>query len=201
MSKPLEMTERTRIRRKANRGTYDRDVVHDILDDAYVCHVGFVANGTPVVIPTAYVRDGDELYLHGSNSNHMLRALADGGDASVAVTLIDGLVLARTAFHHSVNYRSVVMFGRGRRVDALDEKQRVLTLLLERMVVGRSRACRLPNEHELLSTLVIGFPIVEASAKIRSGPPLPEEGDDAQLPYWAGVIPLLTTRGAPVEAS
>lgn len=195
MTERLHVTARTALHRKANRGSHDRAVIHAIVDEALVCHVAFAAP-TPVVIPTTHVRVDEQLYIHGANANHMLGSIAEL-DASIAITLLDGLVLARTAFHHSVNYRSVVVFGRGRRVTENAEKRRALAALLEKLVPGRSEACRAPNDVELASTLVIAFPLAEASAKIRTGPPLPDDGEDAQLPYWHGVIPLATTRGEP----
>jgi nitroimidazol reductase NimA-like FMN-containing flavoprotein (pyridoxamine 5'-phosphate oxidase superfamily) len=196
----LSVTPRTTLRRRAGRGSHDRAEIDAILDEALVCHVAFVADGAPVVIPTAFVRVGDHLYLHGAVANRMLGALAAGAEASIAVTLLDGLVLARTAFHHSMNYRSVVLFGRGAVIEAPADKARVLDALLDRLAPGRSRASRPADAAELAATLVIAFPIAEASAKARRGPPLPDEGADAALPYWAGVIPLVTTRGAPIPA-
>jgi nitroimidazol reductase NimA-like FMN-containing flavoprotein (pyridoxamine 5'-phosphate oxidase superfamily) len=154
----------------------------------------------PVVIPTTQVRVGDRIYVHGSAVNGMLRTLSEGVDVSVAVTLLDGLVLARTAFHHSVNYRSVVIFGCATRVDDLAEKRRALDALVEKLVAGRSKACRPPNDKELAATMVLSLPIAEASAKIRQGPPLPDDGEDASLPHWAGVIPLSIARGTPIRA-
>jgi nitroimidazol reductase NimA-like FMN-containing flavoprotein (pyridoxamine 5'-phosphate oxidase superfamily) len=200
MSRPLPPTDRTRLHRRPGRGSFDRAVVDAILDEAYVCHVGFVHDGSPVVIPTTHVRVGDRLAVHGAAASRMLRTLAGGVDVSIAVTLLDGLVLARTAFHHSVNYRSVIVFGRATVVEDPVEKRGVLAALVDRMVPGRSAECRPPDDAELAATLVLAVPIEEASAKIRSGPPLPETGADAALPWWAGVIPLVTTRGAPEEA-
>ena len=201
MTEPLLETDRTRFRRRAHRGSHDRAVVEAILDDAYVCHVAFVVDVEPIVIPTAFVRIDDALYLHGSVANHMLGVLAAGAPASIAVTLLDALVLARTAFHHSVNYRSVVLFGRGRAIDDPVHKRRVLAALLDKMVAGRAANCRPPDDTELRATLVVSFPIAEAAAKIRKGPPVPDEGDDATLPHWAGVVPFITTRGEPIPAN
>jgi nitroimidazol reductase NimA-like FMN-containing flavoprotein (pyridoxamine 5'-phosphate oxidase superfamily) len=202
MSTPHELpvTDRTRIKRKPQRGSHDRSVIDAILDEALICHVGFGTERGPVVIPTTHVRVGDKLYVHGSAASHMLRSLAGGIDLSVCVTLLDALVLARTAFHHSVNYRSVVLFGRGFEVEDTTEKLASLAALIDRVAPGRSAACRPPNAKELLATSVIAVPIAEASAKIRSGPPLAEDGEDAHLPYWCGTIPLITTRGAPDPA-
>lgn len=198
MSNPL-LTARTALGRIRQRGSHDRAVIDAILDEALICHVGFTAPHGPVVIPTAFVRIDDHIYVHGATANAMLNALA-ASDVAIAVTLLDGLVLARTAFHHSVNYRSVVLFGRGTVIDDPAQKLVASAALLERMAPGRAAACRMPNAKELRATLFIAVPIDEASAKIRSGPPLPDDGEDAQLPYWAGVIPLSTTRGPAITA-
>jgi nitroimidazol reductase NimA-like FMN-containing flavoprotein (pyridoxamine 5'-phosphate oxidase superfamily) len=200
MTTELPVTDRTRVRRKPMRGSHDRAVIDAILDDALICHVGFVSKLGPCVIPTTYVRAGDQLYIHGSAASHMLRSLSGGIDACVTVTLLDGLVLARTAFHHSVNYRSVMVFGRAMPIDDPRAKLAALTALLDRVVPNRSTACRPPNTNELAATTVLGLPIAEASAKVRSGPPLLDEGEDAMLPYWAGVIPLHTSRGTPINS-
>lgn len=200
MSTARPIPDRTKIRRKPQRGSHDPAVIEAILDDALVCHVGFVADHGPVVIPTTFARVGDQLYIHGSAASHMLRTLEGGVDVCVAVTHLDALVLARTAFHHSVNYRSVVLFGRATLVEDTDIKLAALAALVDRVVPGRSSASRPPNAKELTATTVIAVPITEASAKIRTGPPLPDEGEDAQLPYWAGTIPLVTSRGTPVNA-
>jgi nitroimidazol reductase NimA-like FMN-containing flavoprotein (pyridoxamine 5'-phosphate oxidase superfamily) len=190
-------TERTTVRRLAKRGCYDVATVHRILDEGLVCHVGFVADGQAVVIPTIYVRIGEAVYLHGSPASRMLRALAGGAEACVTVTLIDGLVLARSAFHHSVNYRSVVLFGTGSAVEEPARKMPVLHALSEHLIPGRWAEVRGPSEAELRGTLVVGIPIREASAKVRTGPPLDDEEDYA-LPVWAGVIPLRLAVAAPV---
>ena len=196
----LAITNRTRLRRRAFRGSHERRVIDTILDEALICHVGFATDSGPVVIPTAFVRVGDHVYLHGSNSNHMLRMATRGGDVCLTVTLLDGLVLARTAFHHSMNYRSVVMFGPGVTITDPSRKREVLSLLIDRMTPGRSLVCRAPNDDELTGTLVIAIAIGEASAKVRSGPPLADEGIDAELPYWAGEVPIRTLRGTPINA-
>jgi nitroimidazol reductase NimA-like FMN-containing flavoprotein (pyridoxamine 5'-phosphate oxidase superfamily) len=196
MTATLPTTERTRVRRLAKRGQYELETIHAILDEALICHVGFVVDGLPVVIPTIQWREGDTLYVHGSAASRMLRSLRDGVDACVTVTLLDGLVLARSAFHHSMNYRSVVVFGKAREVTG-DEKLRALESLVEHVVRGRSREVRGPSEAELRQTLVLALPIEEASAKVRTGPPLDEEEDYA-LPVWAGVLPLRLTPGVPV---
>lgn len=192
----LPVTDRTKVRRLANRGNYDRETIHAILDEALVCHVGFVVDGAPVVIPTIHWREGDRLYVHGSAASRMLRTLKDGVDACVTVTLVDGLVLARSAFHHSMNYRSVVVFGKAQVVEGA-EKLRALDALVEHVVRGRSRELRPHKEIELKQTLVLALPLDEASAKIRTGGPVDDEEDYA-LPIWAGVVPLKLTAGEPV---
>jgi nitroimidazol reductase NimA-like FMN-containing flavoprotein (pyridoxamine 5'-phosphate oxidase superfamily) len=189
-------TEKTTLKRLPKRGEFDRAAVYEILDEAFICHVGFVVDGQPVVIPTIHWRDGDTLYFHGSAASRMLRSLRDGVDACVTVTLLDGLVLARSAFHHSMNYRSVVVFGKAREVRE-DEKVRVLDSLVEHVVRGRSKEIRPPNLKELRQTLVLALPIDEASAKIRTGGPVDDEEDYA-LPVWAGVLPLTLTPGQPI---
>src|SRR5437764_15139058 len=193
----LEQTERTKIHRLPDRGRYDRDTIHAILDEALSCHVGFIVEGRPVVIPTIHARIENYIYVHGSPAAGMLRTLRGGVDACVTVTLLDGLVLARSAFHHSMNYRSVVVFGRAEDVVDRDEKLRVLTALVEHVCRGRSADARRPNEKELTQTLVLRVPIAEASAKIRTGPPKDDE-EDYTLPIWAGVLPLALTPSAPV---
>jgi nitroimidazol reductase NimA-like FMN-containing flavoprotein (pyridoxamine 5'-phosphate oxidase superfamily) len=193
----LEQTDRTRIRRLPERGNYDPAVINAILDEGLICHVGFVVEGRPVVIPTIHARVGDHLYFHGSPAAGMLRTLRGGVDACVTVTLLDGLVLARSAFHHSMNYRSVVVFGKAEEVVDRDEKIRVLDKLVEHVCRGRSADARRPNEQELKQTLVLRIPIAEASAKIRTGPPKDDE-EDYTLPIWAGVLPLALVPSAPV---
>jgi hypothetical protein len=199
-------TDRTLLHRKPARGSHDRAVIDAILDEALVCHVAFPAaavhdaGAAPVVLPTTHVRVGDQLSLHGAAASRMLKTLAGGVEVCVAVTLLDGLVLARAAMHHSMNYRSVVLFGRARAVEDRTEKLAALAALIDHVVPRRSSACRPPNDKELAATLVIAVPIAEASAEIRSGPPLPDDAEDAALPYWAGVIPLYTHRGSPLNA-
>src|SRR5947208_254067 len=193
----LEQSDRTRVHRLPERGNYDPAVIHAILDEALICHVGFVVEGRPVVIPTIHTRIGGDLYFHGSPAAGMLRTLRGGVDACVTVTLLDGLVLARSAFHHSMNYRSVVVFGKAEEVTDREERLRVLDALVEHVCRGRSADARRPNESELKQTLVLRIPIAEASAKIRTGPPKDDEEDYA-LPIWAGVLPLALTPSAPV---
>jgi uncharacterized protein len=191
-------TPRTTVRRLAARGAYDRDTIYAILDEAYICHVGFVVDGHPFVIPTIHARVGDTLYFHGSAASRMLRSLRDGVDACVTVTLLDGLVLARSAFHHSMNYRSVVVLGMGREVTDRVEKLHALDAIVEHVVLGRSKIARPPNESEIRQTMVIAMPLAEASAKVRTGPPLDDEPDYA-LDVWAGVIPISLAKGEPIQ--
>jgi uncharacterized protein len=193
----IPRTDRTTVRRLPARGAYDRALIHSILDEGLICHVGFVADGRPFVIPTIHVRVGDRLYIHGSPASRMLKALAGGVEVCITVTLVDGLILARSAFHHSMNYRSVVLFGEARAVDDPAEKERVLRTLAEHLVPGRWRDIRVPTPGELKATSVLSLPIDEASAKVRTGPPVDDE-DDYALPIWAGVLPLSITAGEPV---
>ena len=191
-------TNRSNLKRLAKRGHYDHDTVYGILDEGFICHVGFVVDGQPFVIPTGYARVEDKLYIHGSQASRMLRTLANGVDACVTVTLVDGLVLARSAFHHSVNYRSVVVFGRARLVDEASEKNAALFAFSEQVVPGRWDDVREPTEAELKQTTVLCLSLTEASAKLRTGPPIDDEEDYA-LPMWAGVIPLKLVAGEPIE--
>jgi nitroimidazol reductase NimA-like FMN-containing flavoprotein (pyridoxamine 5'-phosphate oxidase superfamily) len=191
-------THRTTVRRLPDRGIYDRDTICAILDEALICHVGFIVDGQPFVIPTIHWRDGDTLYVHGSAASRMLRALRGGVDACVTVTLLDGLVLARSAFNHSMNYRSVVVLGKAREVDDRDEKLRALDRLVRHITPDRAAEVRAPNESELRQTLVLALPLAEASAKMRSGPPL-DEDEDYALGVWAGVVPIKTVKGEPVR--
>jgi nitroimidazol reductase NimA-like FMN-containing flavoprotein (pyridoxamine 5'-phosphate oxidase superfamily) len=182
-------TDRTTVRRLGKRGAYEPEIIKAILDEALVCHVGFVVDGSPVVIPTIHTRVDDTLYFHGSAASRMLRTLRDGVEACVTATLLDGLVLARSAFHHSMNYRSAVVFGLAREVTDREEKLRALDALVEHVCRGRSAEVRAPNESELKQTLVLALPIGEASAKIRTGPPIDDEEDYA-MTVWAGVLPM-----------
>ena len=190
-------TPRTRVNRLPKRGDYSRETIYGILDAAFLCHVGFVVEGQPYVIPTGYGRAGDTLYLHGSAASRMLRTLASGLDVCVTVTLLDGIVLARSAFHHSMNYRSVVMLGRATPVEDEAEKTEALRVISEQIVPGRWEHVRKPSEKELKATAVLALSITEASAKIRTGPPVDEEEDYA-LDVWAGVLPLSLRAGEPV---
>ena len=190
-------TERTTLKRLPKRSEYDHAAVFEILDEAFICHVGFIVDGKPVVIPTSYCRVGDDVYIHGSAASRMLRSLEQGIDVCVTVTLIDGLVLARSAFHHSINYRSVIIFGKANVVDDADEKIRALHAFTEHVVPGRWDEVRLPTEAELRSTLVLKVPLVEVSAKVRTGPPI-DDDEDYNLAVWAGVVPLKLIADAPV---
>ena len=177
------------------RGTREREVIYQILDEAFICHIGFTVDEQPYVIPTGYARDGDRLLIHGSALSRMLRALAWEADVCVTVTLLDGLVLARSAFHHSMNYRSVVIFGRAKVVGGEQEKLYALRAFTEHVVPGRWKDVRPPSEKELEATLVLSLDIDEASAKIREGAPVDDDAD-YELDVWAGVIPLRLTAGA-----
>ena len=185
----LAQTERTTLKRLPKRAEYDRARVYEILDEAFICHVGFVVDDHPFVIPTGYARMGDCLYIHGSAASRMLRAVGQGIEVCVTVTLLDGLVLARSAFHHSVNYRSVVVFGRATVVEEAEEKMEALRAFTEHVVPGRWAEVRWPNESEMKATTVLALPLVEASAKIRTGPPIDDE-EDHEINVWAGVLPL-----------
>lgn len=182
-------TKRTTVKRIPKRGAYDRETINAILDKAFLCHVGFAVDGQPYVIPTSYGRIDDDLYIHGSAASRMLRNLSDGINVCVAVTILDGLVLARSAFNHSMNYRSVVILGTAELVTDADEKNRALFAISEQIIPGRWDEVRTPTKLELKATSVLKLPITEASAKIRTGPPI-DDDDDYELPIWAGVLPI-----------
>jgi nitroimidazol reductase NimA-like FMN-containing flavoprotein (pyridoxamine 5'-phosphate oxidase superfamily) len=182
---------RTELRRLPKRGSYDSKTIYEILDAAFLAHVGFSVDGQPFVIPTLYGRDGDKLYLHGSAASRMLRELETGVPACVTATLVDGLVLARSAFHHSMNYRSVVAFGTARKLADPVRKTEALRVISEHVVTGRWNDVRRPSEKELKATTVLEFSIEEASAKVRTGPPVDDE-EDYVLPIWAGVVARIT---------
>ncbi len=194
----LQQTSRTTLKRLPQRGSYDREVIDRILDEGFICHVGFTMEGRPFVIPTGYARVGDSLVIHGSQASRMLRTVGEGIDVCMTVTLIDGLVLARSAFHHSMNYRSVVVFGRASPIEDPAAKVAALRALSEHMIPGRWDDVRGPNARELQQTTVLSLPLTEASAKVRTGPPL-DEAEDYELPIWAGVIPLKLAAEAPVD--
>jgi len=188
------------LKRLPKRASYERKIIYDILDEGFICHLGFVDSNHPVVIPTAYGRVADLLYIHGSAASRMLRSLADGVPVCVTVTLVDGLVLARSAFHHSMNYRSVVVFGTASIVTNLTEKVQALRAFSEHILPGRWADVREPNEVELKQTLVLSIPLSEASAKIRTGPPIDEE-TDYSLRVWAGEVPLSMVARKPIADS
>lgn len=193
----MKLTERTKLKRLPARGSHEAESISSILDAAFLAHVGFHVNGQPFVIPTLFGRDGNKLYLHGSSVSRMLRELETGVPACVTVTLVDGLVLARSAFHHSMNYRSVVAFGTARKIADPDQKVRALEIISEHLIAGRWNDVRGPSEQELKATAVLEFSIDEASAKVRTGPPLDDE-EDYSLPVWAGVLPLKLASQVPL---
>ena len=191
-------TRRTTVRRNAKRGAYDREVVNAILDAGIVAHVGFLHEGQPYVIPMSYARDGERLLLHGAGGSRLMRTLASGAPACVTVTLLDGIVLARSVFHHSMNYRSVVALGSAQKLEGAD-KASALEALVEGLVPGRSREARAADRAELAATMILAFPLDEVSAKARSGPPA-DDPADLELPIWAGTIPL-ALRAGPAESA
>lgn len=192
-------TKHTTVKRHPERGAYDRATIDSILDEALICHVGFVVGRRPFVIPTIHARDGDTLYVHGSPGSRMLRAAKDGVDICVTVTLLDGLVLARSVYNHSMNYRSVVVLGRAREVIDRDEKLQAMQRVVEHVVPGRWQDARRPNDGEIKGTAILALPLDEASAKIRSGAPTDDDAD-LELAVWAGVIPLGMKPSPPVPA-
>jgi uncharacterized protein len=196
MSETQMPTPRTRVVREAHRGVYDRETAYKILDEGFLCHVGFVANGQPFVIPTSYGRKDASLYIHGSAASRMLRQMKESVPVCVTVTLLDGLVLARSVFNHSMNYRSVVILGKAALVDDPAEKLEALRLLSEHIIPGRWDDARQPNERELKQTSVLRIPIEEFSSKVRIGPPIDDE-EDLSFPTWAGVVPLEMKVGTP----
>ena len=193
----FEQNSRTTVKMIPDRGRYDKETIYSIIDEALICHVGIVESDQPVVIPTIHARMGDELLLHGSPASRLLKAINRGAQICVTITHLDGLVLARSALHHSMNYRSAVLFGTGSVIKDLDKKEEALKILVEHLVPGRWEDSRKPTEAELKSTMVVAVPISEASAKIRTGPPI-DEDEDYSLPFWAGVLPLRLTPSAPV---
>ncbi|MEX2293448.1 MAG: pyridoxamine 5'-phosphate oxidase family protein [Acidimicrobiales bacterium] len=190
-------TTRTKLRRLPARGRFDRATVNEVLDEAYLAHVGFVVDGQPRVLPMTYGRDGDMLYLHGAVGNAMLGA-STGAEVCVTITLLDGLVLARSAFHHSMNYRSVVLLGMATKVEDDGEKRHAVDTVVEHVLPGRSSVARPANDAELRATLVLRLPIEEASAKVRAGDPI-DDAEDMDLPVWAGVVPLRLVADDPVQ--
>ena len=198
MDGQITPTNRTKLKRLPKRGNFNRETINKILDEAFVCHVGFAVDGKPFVIPTGYARIGDDLIIHGSAASRMMSDLSAGIDVCVTVTLIDGLVLARSAFHHSMNYRSVVIFGTARLIEDEREKFEALRAFTEHLIPNRWDNVRPPNALELKATTILSLPITEASAKIRAGNPVDDEAD-AEMDVWAGVIPLHLKIGAPVD--
>jgi nitroimidazol reductase NimA-like FMN-containing flavoprotein (pyridoxamine 5'-phosphate oxidase superfamily) len=200
MPQPYTPTSRTRLVREADRAVYDREAAYRILDEGFLCHVGFVVDDQPFVIPTSYGRDGDCLYIHGSAASRMLRQMKESIPVCITVTLLDGLVLARSIFNQSMNYRSVMVLGKATLVDDPAEKLEALRLLSEHILPGRWADTRQPNASELKQTSVLRLPIEESSAKVRIGPAIDDE-EDYYFPTWAGVIPLEMTAGAPIDDS
>jgi len=198
VSEPYTSTARTRVTREPHRGIYDRAIAYQILDEGFICHVGFVIDNQPFVIPTGYGRAGDNLYIHGSAASRMLRNLDQGVPVCVTVTLLDGLVLARSIFNQSMNYRSVVVLGTAVAVEDPKEKLEALRALSDHILPGRWADVRQPNDKELKATLVMRLPITEFSAKVRQGPPIDDE-EDYSFPTWAGVVPLKMQTGAPIN--
>jgi nitroimidazol reductase NimA-like FMN-containing flavoprotein (pyridoxamine 5'-phosphate oxidase superfamily) len=198
MSETQMPSARTRVVREAFRGVYDREAVYQILDEGFLCHVGFAVDGQPFVIPTSYGRKDASLYIHGSAASRMLKQMKEGVNVCITVTLLDGLVLARSIFNHSMNYRSVVILGKAMLVDDAQEKLEALRLLSEHILPGRWDDSRQPNQSELKQTSVLRVPIEEFSAKVRQGPPIDDEEDYA-FPTWAGVIPLDLIAGTPID--
>ena len=190
-------TDRTQVKRLAKRGVYDKAQVHAILDEGFLCHVGFAVEGQPYVIPTGYARVGETVYIHGSAASRMLRTLDEGVDVCLTVTLVDGFVLARSAFHHSMNYRSVVVLGKARLVTDTQEKVAALRSFTNHILPGRWDEVRQPTEQELKATSVLALSLDEVSAKVRTGPPIDDEEDYA-FPVWAGVVPLRARVAEPV---
>lgn len=185
----FEQTARTTVKRLPKRADYSHEKIYEILDEGFVCHVGFVTNSQPFVIPTAYARVEDRLYVHGSAASRMLKTLSEGIDVCITVTLVDGLVLARSAFHNSLNYRSVVVFGKATVIEEYDQKMAALRAFTEHILPNRWDMVRPPNEREMKMTTVLAVPLTEASAKIRTGPPIDDE-EDYELNVWAGVLPI-----------
>ena len=198
MTTEIKQTERTKLKRLPKRGSFDRETVYKILDEGFVCHVGFTVEGQTFVIPTAYGRKGDTLFVHGSAASRMMREMSKGIEVCLTVTLVDGLVLARSAFHHSINYRSVVIFGTAEIVTEESEKNDALFAFTEHLIKGRWADIREPNSKELKATTVLKLEISEASAKMRTGDPIDDE-EDMNLNCWAGVLPLEIKQGKPID--
>lgn len=198
MKDTIEQTSRTKLNRLPKRGVFEREKIYQILDEAFICHVGFLHENQPFVIPTAYGRKDELLYIHGSAASRMMREMSKGIDVCVTVTLVDGLVLARSAFHHSINYRSVIIFGKAGFVENESEKYEALKIFTEHIIPERWDEIRAPNSKELKATTVLRLPIREASAKIRTGNPVDDE-KDYEMNVWAGVLPLKIVSEKPIE--
>ncbi|MEM9301864.1 MAG: pyridoxamine 5'-phosphate oxidase family protein [Pseudomonadota bacterium] len=196
MSKGTPVSDRSKVRRLPERGRYEKDVVNAVLDEGLVCHVALGGPDGPIVIPMGYARDGDSLLLHGSTASRLMQRLAAGEAACVCVTLLDAMVLARSVFHHSMNYRSVVVFGRGEAIEDAVAKRAALDRLVDHLVPGRSAHAREPNRKELNATLIVALPLTEASVKLREGPP-GDAAADRELPFWGGLLPIETRAGVP----
>jgi hypothetical protein len=194
----IKRTTRTKLKRIPKRGAFDRETMYKILDEAFICHIGFSVDGKTFVIPTAYGRSGDTLYVHGSAASRMMREMSKGIDVCITVTLVDGLVLARSAFHHSINYRSVVIFGNAEIVTDEAEKNDALFAFTEHLIPNRWDEIRAPDSKELKATTVLKLKITEASAKIRTGDPV-DDAEDYNLDVWAGVIPLKIKAEKPID--
>jgi nitroimidazol reductase NimA-like FMN-containing flavoprotein (pyridoxamine 5'-phosphate oxidase superfamily) len=198
MDEEIKQTEKTKLKRIPKRGSFDQETIYKILDEAFICHVGFIVDNQPFVIPTAFGRKEEALYIHGSAASRMMREMSKGIDVCVTITLIDGLVLARSAFHHSMNYRSVVIFGKAEIITDEAEKNAALFAFIEHLIKGRWNEVREPNSKELKGTTVLKLGINEASAKIRTGDPI-DDAEDYELNVWAGVIPLKIAAGKPID--
>jgi nitroimidazol reductase NimA-like FMN-containing flavoprotein (pyridoxamine 5'-phosphate oxidase superfamily) len=197
MTYKFPKTSRNKVKRHPERGAYDSSVIYPIIDEALICHVGFIQDNQPYVIPTLHARQGDAILLHGAKSSRLLRHVEAGGEVCITITLLDGIVLARSVFSHSINYRSAVLFGRGHVILDDDMRMQALETFTERLIPGRWQDVRPPSEVELKQTTIVAVPIESASAKIRSGPPKDNQ-DDLELPVWAGVLPLHQVCGAAV---
>lgn len=195
--KTLQTTPRSKLKRLPKRGSQERELIYSILDEALIAHIGFITNNQPFVIPMAYGRKSDRLYLHGSSISRLIKTLEQGVEVCLTVTLVDGLVVARSLFHHSMNYRSVVLFGKAELVDNERDKMIALEAFTEQIIPGRWQDARIPNVKELKATTVLSLPIEEGSAKIRKGQPLDDE-EDYSLPIWAGELPLRVIAGKPI---
>ena len=197
MTDSLKKTPRSRLKRRPGRGSFEREAVNAVLDAGLICHVGYVIDGAPLVTPTLHWRMGDKVFWHGSAASRALRTQAAGGDVCLTVTLLDGLVMARSAFHHSVNYRSAMLFGRAHKLEDRGEQMVAMEGLLDRVAPGRWQDARPPTDKELKATLILWMAIEEGAAKVRSGPPI-DDAEDMSIPCWAGVVPVAPTLGKPV---